>query len=237
LKTFIIFVVAFTATARTSSAQTGEALVNGSDCAGCHALDTQVVGPSWKAIAKRYRSQPGSAPKLAARIRQGGSGNWGDVAMTAHKDLTDAQATQMVNWILAVKDSPPSSGPTQSKLYTYTPRTGPAVQLDFPLFLSGSAGKVTKDVFRGYELFNSYCYRCHGTDATGSQLGPDLRHSLMAGMKQPAFLSVAMAGRKDKGMPSWAGFLTRQEVTQIYQYTKGRSLDLVPTGRPPSGTE
>ena len=125
----------------------------------------------------------------------------------------------------------------ESKLYTYKPKTAPAVQLDFPLFIPGNNAKVTKDVFRGYELFNSYCYRCHGTDATGSQLGPDLRHSLAAGMSRQQFLSVAMAGRKEKGMPSWAGFLTKQEVTQTYQYTKGRSLDLVPAGRPPSGTE
>jgi cytochrome c len=133
--------------------------------------------------------------------------------------------------------APASTPRTESKLYTYTPKTGPGVQLDFPLFLPGKNGVVTKDVFRGYELFNSYCYRCHGTDATGSQLGPDLRHSLASGMKQQTFLSVAMAGRKDKGMPAWAGFLSRQEVVQVYQYTKGRSLDLVPAGRPPSGTE
>ena len=239
LKTVFLSVAAIAAMAPECSAQNGEKLISGGDCSGCHALDSQVVGPSWKAIAKRYGSQAGSTAKLAARIREGGSGNWGNVAMTPHPDLTDAQSRQMVSWILALKESSPSPAPPQagSKLYTYTPKTGPAVQLDFPLFVAGNGGKVTKDVFRGYELFNSYCYRCHGTDATGSQLGPDLRHSLAAGMKEPGFLSVAMAGRKDKGMPSWAGFLTRQEVTQIYQYTKGRSLDLVPAGRPPSGTE
>ena len=134
--------------------------------------------------------------------------------------------------------APQASAPqAESKLYTYTPKTGPPVQLDFPLFAPGKGAKVTKDVFRGYELFNSYCFRCHGTDATGSQLGPDLRHSVAAGMKQQAFLAVAMAGRTAKGMPAWAGFLSTQEVIQTYRYTKGRSLDLVPAGRPPSETE
>jgi cytochrome c len=52
-------------------------------------------------------------------------------------------------------------------------------------------------------------------------------------MTQQQFIAIAMAGRKDKGMPSWAGFLSKQELTQTYQYTKGRSLDLVPPGRPP----
>ena len=241
LRTVLLSAVVIAMTAQNSAAQTGEKLINGSDCSSCHALDSQVVGPSWKAIAKRYAG--GSTARLAAKIREGGAGKWGDVAMTPHTDLTDAQCRQMVNWILSLKEAPAGSQPAAtsssagSKLYTYKPKTGPAVQLDFPLFLAGNSGKVTKDVFRGYELFNSYCYRCHGTDATGSQLGPDLRHSLAAGMTQQQFLAVAMAGRKEKGMPSWAGFLSKQEVTQTYQYAKGRSLDLVPVGRPPSGME
>lgn len=242
LKTLLIAAVAITAAAQKSADQNGEKLVSGSDCSSCHALDSQDVGPSWKAIAKRYAGQTGSTAKLAAKIRNGGSGTWGEVAMTPHSDLTDAQCRQMVNWILSLKDaapaqSKPSAAESASKLYTYTPKNGAAVQLDFPIFAAGKSGKVTKDIFRGYELFNSYCYRCHGTDATGSQLGPDLRHSLAAGMKQQEFLAVAMAGRKDKGMPSWAGFLSKQEVIQTYRYTKGRSLDLVPAGRPPSETE
>ncbi|MBV8905491.1 MAG: cytochrome c, partial [Acidobacteriia bacterium] len=98
----------------------------------------------------------------------------------------------------------------------------------------GKAGKVTKQVFHGYQLYNSYCYRCHGTDANGGELGPDLRHSLTAGMKRQQFLSIAMSGRKDKGMPAWAGFLSEEDVTDIFRYVKGRSLDLVPSGRPPS---
>lgn len=98
----------------------------------------------------------------------------------------------------------------------------------------GKAPKVTKDVFRGYALYNSYCYRCHGTDATGGQLGPDLRASLVSWMKPRNFMSIAMAGRQEKGMPSWAGFLSQEDMIKIYRYVKGRSLDLVPSGRPPS---
>jgi len=235
LKTVIVSALVMVATAQISAGQDGDKLISGSDCLGCHALDSQVVGPSWKAIAKRYREQPGSEARLAARVRQGGVGKWGDVAMTSHPELPDAQSRLMVRWILSLSDSPSSAPKAVSKTYTYTSKAGRAVQLDFPLFMPGQNVKVTKEVFRGYELFNSYCYRCHGTDATGSQLGPDLRHSLAAGMTQSQFLAVAMAGRKDQGMPAWAGFLSRQEVIQTYEYTKGRSLDLVPAGRPPSG--
>jgi len=93
---------------------------------------------------------------------------------------------------------------------------------------------VTKEVFQGYQLFNSYCYRCHGTDATGGQLAPDLRRSISTGMKRPTFASVMAIGKADKGMPAWAGFLSGDDMEHIYRYVVGRSLDLVPSGRPPS---
>ena len=118
------------------------------------------------------------------------------------------------------------------KQYTYAVK-GKNVTLDFPVFVEGSDKKVTKAVFHGYQLYNSYCFRCHGTDATESALAPDLRR-FTAQLTQKDFLLVAMAGREDKGMPSWAGFLSEEEIQQIYQYVKGRSLELVPGGRPSS---
>ena len=53
-------------------------------------------------------------------------------------------------------------------------------------------------------------------------------------MKQAEFLSVAMTGKAEKGMPSWAGFLSEHDVADIYKYAKGRSVGLVSSGRPPS---
>ena len=206
----------------------GEKLIKASDCSSCHSVDRQVVGPAYSAIATRYASQTDAAEKLAAKIRDGGSG------MTPHPDLTEAQRTEMARWILAQKDLTSAQANSQPKLYAYSLKDGTTIQLDFPLFVEGKGQKVVKEVFHGYQLYNSYCYRCHGTDATGGQLGPDLRHSLTAGMKPQEFLSVAMTGRKEKGMPGWAGFLSEDDVVHVYRYVKGRSLELVPSGRPPS---
>lgn len=210
-----------------SGIENGNKLIRASDCSSCHALDRRLVGPSYSDIGKRYRGQADAVEKLAAKIRDGGSG------MTPHPDLMEAQRREMAQWILAQKDgAAPVQGET--RLYSYTLKDGAKIQLDFPLFVEGKDSKVTKDVFHGYQLYNSYCYRCHGTDATGGQLGPDLRRSLAAGMKAPDFLSVAMTGRKEKGMPGWAGFLSEEDVVHVYKYVKGRSLDLVASGRPPS---
>src|SRR5215471_11267078 len=68
---------------------TVEKLLADSDCRSCHAADRKVVGPSYGDIAKRYASQADAAEKLAQTVRQGGSGNWGNVAMTPHPDLKD----------------------------------------------------------------------------------------------------------------------------------------------------
>jgi len=121
---------------------------------------------------------------------------------------------------------------SKPKQYTYVVG-GKTIAVDFQVFVDGSDKKVTKDVFHGYQLYNSYCFRCHGTDATESSLAPDLRR-FTADMPRNAFVTVAIAGREDKGMPSWAGFLSQEEILQIYQYVKGRSLELIPGGRPPS---
>jgi cytochrome c len=211
--------------AQQNSGDDAEKLIQGSDCSSCHAADREVVGPAYREVARRYAGQSDALDKISAKIRDGGGG------MTSHPDLNDAQRKQIATWILSQKET--AAAQTQAKSYDYTLKDGSTVKLDFPLFVEGKAPKVTKAVFHGYQLYNSYCYRCHGTDATGGQLGPDLRRSVSA-MKQQEFLSVAMEGRKDKGMPGWAGFLSVDDVTHVYEYVKGRSVDLVPVGRPPS---
>ena len=106
--------------------------------------------------------------------------------------------------------------------------------MDFRLFTHDH--NVTAGVFSGFEQFNSYCFRCHGYDAVGGAYAPDLRRSLQGGMTRQQFVDIAMTGKPDKGMPSWAGFFSPKEIDQIYEYVKGRSLGLVPEGRPKSAS-
>ena len=149
-----IFMVAITVPLAAQPASVGEKLVAENDCSSCHAANGQSVGPSYAAIAKRYAGQANAVSKLTAKVRKGGSGSWGDIAMTAHPDLTEAQAKQMMTWILSVKATRPAAA-RAAQVYTYKLKNGTTRQLDFPVYAEGKAPKVTKDIFKGYALYNS----------------------------------------------------------------------------------
>jgi len=78
-------------------------LAKRSGCTACHAVDTRLVGPSFREIAARYGHDGGSEgveAQLAAKVKIGGSGVWGDVAMPAQHQVTATDARTIVQWVL-----------------------------------------------------------------------------------------------------------------------------------------
>lgn len=71
-------------------------------CVTCHATDKPMVGPSWRAIAARYKGQPNAAALMAERVRKGGVNVWGKVPMpaTPADKLKDADLKALVSWVL-----------------------------------------------------------------------------------------------------------------------------------------
>jgi cytochrome c len=69
-------------------------------CTACHQIDKRVVGPSFKEVAAKYTGDNAAAGKLAAKIRQGGSGVWGNSPMPPNPGIADADLQQLVSWIL-----------------------------------------------------------------------------------------------------------------------------------------
>jgi cytochrome c len=185
--------------------------------------------------ANRYHHDPSKAPYLADRIRKGSVGDWGKVAMPAHDDVDQKLAIQLASYILSLTGSLKKE---VSRKYRYTNTAGKPVIVDFPVFETDKNRQVVSDtIFGGFEKYNSYCFRCHGFDAAGGEYAPDLRQSLNSGMTKHGFFTASMEGRQDKGMPAWAGFFSSEELNQIYEYVKARSLDLIGPGRPPSRTD
>lgn len=85
---------------------TGQRLINGSDCKACHMMDKKSVGPSYLDVAAKYKGDAGAVARLSKKVITGGGGVWGDHAMSAHPQLSEADATAMVNYILGMGDKP-----------------------------------------------------------------------------------------------------------------------------------
>jgi cytochrome c len=81
----------------------GEALIQKNDCLTCHKLDQKVIGPAYVDVANKYTSSPAVIDTLANKIIKGGSGNWGNIAMSPHPNLSMTDAQDMVKYILSLK--------------------------------------------------------------------------------------------------------------------------------------
>ncbi|WP_341677596.1 c-type cytochrome [Niveibacterium sp. SC-1] len=72
-------------------------------CLNCHAIDKKVVGPAFKDVAAKYKGDAGAAARLAAKVQKGGAGVWGNVPMPPNPAVTEAEAKQLVDWVLGIK--------------------------------------------------------------------------------------------------------------------------------------
>ncbi len=85
----------------------GYTLIANSDCKACHTIDKISVGPSYRAVAEKYKGQPGSVSTLSKKIISGGGGNWGkEHVMAAHPQISSQDANEMVRYILSLADAP-----------------------------------------------------------------------------------------------------------------------------------
>lgn len=84
--------------------QKGFELVSNSDCFTCHKVTEKLVGPAYKDVAAKYAGNDTAVTYLAHKVIKGGSGVWGNVAMTPHPQLSLDSAEQMVKYILLLKN-------------------------------------------------------------------------------------------------------------------------------------
>ena len=87
---------------KTAEFARGKTLIEGADCGSCHATDRQINGPAYRAIAARYKNDDFAVRNLSLKIIKGGAGAWGQTVMSAHPQLSEADAGDMVRWILSL---------------------------------------------------------------------------------------------------------------------------------------
>lgn len=80
----------------------GKSLVAKSDCKACHQINGKSVGPSFMQVAQRYAGKKEAVGVLAKKIIVGGGGVWGEHAMSAHPQISNDDATEIVKYILSL---------------------------------------------------------------------------------------------------------------------------------------
>ena len=105
MKSFVSVLALAISLGAATSAQANEAIIKKARCVACHAVDKKLVGPAYKDVAEKYRGDTAAAGKLAAKIRHGGAGVWGEIPMTPNgpDKINDADLALAVEWILSLK--------------------------------------------------------------------------------------------------------------------------------------
>lgn len=78
-------------------------LAKAKNCVACHAADKKLVGPSYRQIAAKYTNDRSALEKLTRKVREGGSGVWGQVPMPPNPQVSAEEAATLVRWALSQK--------------------------------------------------------------------------------------------------------------------------------------
>ena len=106
--------------ATASPVEQGRQLLEAGDCLSCHQISRKSIGPAYIDVARKYQNDTAATARLAKKIRDGGSGVWGQVAMPAHPALSDAEATAIVTYIRSLADTA-TRAPSLPTRGSYTP--------------------------------------------------------------------------------------------------------------------
>ena len=82
----------------------GKILTQTLDCKNCHKEDEKSVGPAFMLVSKKYANNPKAHDYLSQKIRNGGAGVWGQVAMAAHPDISQQDLDKIIAWIFSLSD-------------------------------------------------------------------------------------------------------------------------------------
>ena len=97
------FIVSAGLLAGAGNALGSEDLAKKYNCLTCHTVDKKVIGPSYQDVAAKYKGDAGAEAKLVAKIKNGGSGVWGQIPMPPNASVPDADIKALAKWVLSAK--------------------------------------------------------------------------------------------------------------------------------------
>lgn len=78
-----------------------DAILAANGCSGCHQLDSALVGPAFHAIMDKYADRDDAVAYLKGKIRNGGQGVWGSMAMPPMAQVNDTDLQVLAEWLAA----------------------------------------------------------------------------------------------------------------------------------------
>jgi cytochrome c len=82
-------------------------MMQANNCTACHMIDKRKYGPQFNEISSKYTKDAKAVATLAAKIKAGGTGVWGEDIMPPQPQVSDADAKTMAEWILALPPAAP----------------------------------------------------------------------------------------------------------------------------------
>jgi mono/diheme cytochrome c family protein len=136
-------------------------------------------------------------------------------------------------------DSTTKATPAASSQAAVTAASADTGQKAAPAGTATAAGAkdallVSPAEYEGWKMFHVYCFRCHGVDAMGGGIAPNLRHSVSSegSVTHDVFVKTVTNGRLDKGMPTWKELLSPEQIEDLWAYVTARSSGRLAPGRP-----
>lgn len=79
-------------------------LVTSKACLACHQVDQTSVGPRYVDVALRFRERPDAIDYLKARLKNGSTGDWGEIPMPPQAAVSDAESDKIIRAILGLAE-------------------------------------------------------------------------------------------------------------------------------------
>lgn len=92
-----LFSVAAMVSFQNATAADAEELFKAKACVACHAVETKLVGPSYKEVAEKRGDD---VALVADHIKNGSAGEYGPIPMPPN-NVTEEEATVLAEWVLS----------------------------------------------------------------------------------------------------------------------------------------
>jgi len=78
-----------------------QSLASQSGCMACHGVTNKIVGPAFQDVAAKYKGDAAAQARLLAKVKVGGSGEWGAIPMPPQSQVREDDLNALVRWVLA----------------------------------------------------------------------------------------------------------------------------------------